>query len=64
MQSTNSESLKAEKSHINHLLDEENRICAKCTEKNESGCEGCFHEKRKRSLTGRKERVITALAGS
>jgi hypothetical protein len=62
MQKYNKESLKQEKSRVNQLLDEENRNCAKCKDKKESGCEGCFHDKRKKALLKRKEEVTAAMA--
>ena len=58
----NRESLKAEKSRVNHLLDEVNRICNKCKDKKELGCEGCFYDKRKKALQARKEEIMQALA--
>jgi len=62
MQSYSKEKLKTEKTRVGHLLDEENRLCAKCKEKKDMGCEGCFHEKRKKALLKRKEDIVTALA--
>jgi hypothetical protein len=56
------ESLKAEKSRVNQLLDEENRTCNKCKDKKGMGCEGCFHDKRKKALQKKKEEIQTALA--
>ena len=56
------ESLKAEKSRVNQLLDEENRTCNKCKDKKDLGCEGCFHDKRKKALQKMKEEVQQALA--
>ncbi|MBN1538805.1 MAG: hypothetical protein JW939_01570 [Candidatus Thermoplasmatota archaeon] len=56
------ESLKAEKSRINQLIDEENRTCNKCKEKKDLGCEGCFHEKRKSTLQKMKEDIQQAMA--
>jgi len=60
----NKESLKQERTRINHLLDRENRICAKCKEKKEKGCEGCFHDRRKKSLLSRKEEITEILSSS
>jgi hypothetical protein len=62
MQKYNKESLKQERSRVNQLLDEENRLCAKCKDKKEKGCEGCFHEKRKNALLSKKEEIQEALA--
>lgn len=62
MQKYNKESLKQEKSRVNQLLDEVNRTCAKCKDKKDKGCEGCFHDRRKRNLQKRKEEVVAALA--
>ena len=62
MQKYNKESLKHEKSRVNHLLDKENRHCAKCKDKKDVGCEGCFHDKRKKALLLRKEKNIAAMA--
>ncbi len=62
MQKYNKESLKQEKTRVNQLLDEDNRKCAKCKDKKEIGCEGCFHDKRKKALRIRKEEVTAALA--
>ena len=58
----NKESLKQERTRINHLLDQENRICAKCKDKKEAGCEGCFHDKRKKHLMKRKEEINELLS--
>ena len=62
MQKYNKESLKQEKSRVNQLLDQVNRTCAKCKDKKDKGCEGCFHDKRKKNLQKRKEEVVAALA--
>jgi hypothetical protein len=62
MQKYNKESLKQEKTRVNQLLDQENRICAKCKDKKEKGCEHCFHEKRKQALQKKKEEVTAAQA--
>ena len=62
MQKYNKETLKQEKTRVNQLLDQENRICAKCKDKKDKGCEHCFHEKRKHALAKRKEEVAAALA--
>lgn len=56
------ESLKAEKSRVNQLIDEENRTCNKCKEKKDLGCEGCFHDRRKNTLQKLKEDIQQALA--
>jgi hypothetical protein len=58
----NKESLKAEKSRLNSLLDAENRNCAKCKDKDSMGCDSCFHDRRKRQLNSLKEKVSEALA--
>jgi hypothetical protein len=58
----NKESLKAEKSRLNSLMDQENRGCAKCKDKDSLGCEDCFHTRRKRKLSHLKEKVTEALA--
>lgn len=58
----NKESLKHERTRINQLLDQENRICAKCKDKKQYGCEGCFHDKRKKQLQEQKEKIIEALS--
>ncbi len=60
----NKESLKAEKSRLNSLIDQENRGCAKCKDKDSMGCESCFHEKRKRQLANLKDKVSEALANA
>lgn len=60
----NKESLKQERTRINQLLDKENRICAKCKEKKRKGCEGCFHDRRKRSLQKRKDEITDLLSSS
>ena len=52
------ENLRKEKSRINHLLDQENKICAKCKDKKTAGCEGCFHLKRKEKLQRQKDDLI------
>ncbi len=62
MQKRNKESLKQERTRINHLIDEENRVCAKCKEKKKYGCEGCFHDRRKKALQKSKEEIQEALA--
>ncbi len=62
MQKYNKESLKQEKTRVNQLIDEENRNCAKCKDKKEAGCEGCFHDKRKHALQKKKEEIAAALA--
>ncbi|MEA3558687.1 MAG: hypothetical protein U9R75_05470 [Candidatus Thermoplasmatota archaeon] len=62
MQKRNKESLKQEKTRVNQLLDEENRICAKCKEKKKLSCEGCFHDRRKRALQKIKNEVQEAMA--
>lgn len=62
MQKRNKESLKQERTRINQLLDEENRNCAKCKDKKTVGCEGCFHDKRKKALQKTKDEVQQALA--
>jgi hypothetical protein len=62
MQIYSKESLKAEKTRVNQLLDEENRNCNKCKDKKEHGCEGCFHDKRKKALQKRKDEIQEALA--
>ncbi|OYT45414.1 hypothetical protein B6U90_03360 [Thermoplasmatales archaeon ex4484_6] len=62
MQKYSKEALKQEKSRINQLLDIENRYCAKCKDKKEYGCEGCFHDKRKRALLKSKEEIAAAQA--
>ncbi|MFW3145243.1 MAG: hypothetical protein ACMUIE_00345 [Thermoplasmatota archaeon] len=62
MQKRNKESLKQERTRINQLIDEENRRCSKCKDKKDIGCEGCFHDKRKKALLKRKEEVQAALA--
>ena len=56
------ESLKAEKTRVNQLLDEENRRCNKCKDKKTIGCESCFHEKRKKALQKRKEEIQLAIS--
>lgn len=56
------ESLKAEKSRVNQLLDEENRKCNKCKDKKQLGCKGCFHDKRKTALQKKKEEILQMLA--
>lgn len=58
------ESLRHERTRINQLLDIENRICAKCKEKKKLGCEGCFHDKKKKQLKIDKERIVEALSKS
>ena len=60
----NKESLKAEKTRINHLLDLENRNCAKCKDKAASGCEGCYHGKRKKHLGQMKEKFAQSMANA
>jgi hypothetical protein len=60
----NKESLKAEKSRLNSLLDTENRGCAKCKDKDTHGCDGCYHDRRKRQLNALKEKVSEALANA
>ena len=62
MQKYNKETLKQEKTRVNQLLDQENRICAKCKDKKDKGCENCFHEKRKQALSKKKEEVTAAQA--
>ncbi|MGA1848443.1 MAG: hypothetical protein ACMUHB_03795 [Thermoplasmatota archaeon] len=62
MQIYSKESLKAEKTRVNQLLDEENRNCNKCKDKKEQGCEGCFHDKRKKALQKRKDEIQEAIA--
>jgi len=58
----NKETLKAEKTRINQLLDQENRTCAKCHDKDAMGCDGCYHDRRKKHLLHQKEKVAEALA--
>ena len=60
----NKESLKQERTRINQLLDQENRICAKCKDKKQYGCEGCFHDKRKKQLQEHKDRITETLSSS
>ncbi len=52
------DSIRKEKSRINHLLDQENRTCAKCKDKKITGCNGCFHLKRKEKLQIQKDAII------
>ena len=56
------ESLKLEKSRVNQLIDEENRNCNKCKDKKGLGCEGCFHDKRKKALQKKKEEIQQFIA--
>jgi hypothetical protein len=56
------ESLKQEKTRVNQLLDEENRHCNKCKDKKQLGCEGCFHDRRKKALQKKKEEIQQTLA--
>jgi len=58
MAKLNKETLKKERARINSLLDQENRICAKCKDKKKVGCEGCFHDKRKKNLEKMKEEIV------
>jgi hypothetical protein len=60
----NKESLKAEKSRLNTLLDQENKNCAKCKDRNSMGCEGCFHDGRRKKLARMKEEIAEALANA
>ncbi len=60
----NKESLKAEKSRLNSLMDAENRGCAKCKDKESLGCDSCYHDRRKKQLANLKEKVSEALANT
>jgi len=56
------DTLRAQKTRVNHLIDEVNKVCAKCKEKDLTGCEGCSHDKRKRNLMSKKDGIIAAMA--
>jgi hypothetical protein len=62
MQTQNLETLKAYKTNVNHLLDEVNKVCAKCKDRESVGCEGCSTDKRKKNLLSRKEGIMAAIA--
>lgn len=62
MQVQNMDSLRAQKTNVNHLLDEVNKVCAKCKDKDTVGCSGCSHDQRKKALMSRKEGIVTAMA--
>jgi len=62
MQTQNMDTLRAQKTSVNHLIDEVNKVCAKCKDKDIIGCDGCSHDRRKRNLMSKKEGIITAIA--
>lgn len=62
MQAQSMDSLRAQKTNVNHLLDEINKVCAKCKDKDTVGCDGCSHDRRKKALLTKKEGIVIAMA--